>query len=199
MLSKFIWTLAGLLLTYIPGYAHELVEISKIDHCICIHLRNPVYPECSRAYLVRQVAKQLSRVQKELEKDCVTLVVLDAYRPFSYAHFFETPYSFRSSDESNPVINGHYRGTAVDVTIAYQDGQPLQMPPFFNTYDLQALALETDYPGFSCESYHNLQKLQKAMEKHRFVPSSTEWWHFDYKDWFQYPTLDVSFEELHKE
>jgi zinc D-Ala-D-Ala dipeptidase len=26
----------------------------------------------------------------------------------------------------------------------------------------------------------------------------TEWWHFDYKDWKQYPILNVRFEDLGK-
>lgn len=197
MLSRMFSILTALMLLFVQAQAHELVDIATVDPCICISLRNPQYPCCARAYLVKHVAKQLSRVQKELERDCITLVVFDAYRPFSYAKFFETPYSFIPIDECNPVVNGHYRGTAVDVTLAYQSGQSLEMPPFINIYDI--VQLDTDYNGFSCVANNNLQKLQKAMEKHRFVSSPTEWWHFDYKDWFQYPVLDISFEELSKE
>lgn len=175
-------------------FGHELVDINSIDKQICVQLRNINYPPESKGYLVRQVAKQLSRVQKDLEKDCIGLVVLDAYRPYSYAQFFEIPFAFDPIDECNPIINGHYRGTAVDVTLVYMDGQSLEMPPFYDIYELQEKG--TDYFGFSCQAYHNLQKLQKAMEKHRFIPSKTEWWHFDYKDWFQYEILDVSYLEL---
>lgn len=194
MPHKIFWNLIVLAFLCFPLGAHELVEINKIDPSIYVKIRNPAYPERTKGYLVRQVAKQLSRVQKELEKDCITLVVIDAYRPFSYAKFFERPFAFAPFDECNPVVNGHYRGTAVDVTIAYQDGQPLEMPLFLNMHELDDLA--ATYQDLSCQAYHNLQKLQKAMAKHRFVPSSTEWWHFDYRDWFQYPSLDIPFEEL---
>lgn len=172
--------------------SHELVDIREIDSCICVNIDNPLYPSCTKAYLVRQVAKQLSRVQKELERDCITLVVLEAYRPFSYASFFETPFAFVPIDECHPIVNGHYRGTAVDVTLAYQDGQTLEMPPFLNVYELQHLGMT--YNDFSCRAYHNLQKLQKAMAKHRFISSPTEWWHFDYREWSVYPVLDVPFD-----
>lgn len=194
MLARLIWLL--LLIAPYAAYAncHELVDVSKVDGCIGIQVRNPFYPPETRAYLVRQVAKQLSRVQQDLERDCITLVVLDAYRPLRYSQFFTTPYAFEPIDECNPIIDGHSRGTAVDVTLAYQTGQPLEMPPYWNIYELQERGC--NYHSFSCQAYHNLQKLQKAMEKHRFVCSPTEWWHFDYKDWFQYPILDVPFDEL---
>lgn len=191
----FIRCLFALLILFpcFPMRSHELVNIQTIDPCIGVCLKADHYLPLTKAYLVRHVAKQLSLVQKELEKDSINLVVFDAYRPFSFANLFEIPYSF-SPDECNPIVNGHYRGTAVDVTLIYQSGLPLEMPPFLNIYDLTELG--TDYFGFSCVAYHNMQKLQKAMQKHRFVPSETEWWHFDYKDWFQYPVLDIPFESL---
>jgi D-alanyl-D-alanine dipeptidase len=191
MSPRLLWLLWLMILNAMLLQGHELVDISKTNRNICVHLRDRGY---QKAYLVKQVARQLSRVQYDLDRDCISLVIFDAYRPFCYSEFFETPYAFNPVDECNPVINGHYRGTAVDVSLVYQDGQSLEMPPFLNIYELEALGC--DYHSFSCTAYHNLQKLQKAMEKHRFVPSSTEWWHFDYKDWFQYPVLDVPFQDL---
>ena len=38
--------------------------------------------------------------------------------------------------------------------------------------------------------------LRQAMEKQDFKVNPTEWWHFDYKDWKQYPILNVKFEDL---
>jgi hypothetical protein len=34
------------------------------------------------------------------------------------------------------------------------------------------------------------------MEKQDFQVNPKEWWHFDYKDWKQYPILNMKFEEL---
>jgi D-alanyl-D-alanine dipeptidase len=34
------------------------------------------------------------------------------------------------------------------------------------------------------------------MEKQGFAVNPTEWWHFDYQDWKQYPILNTKFEDL---
>jgi len=38
--------------------------------------------------------------------------------------------------------------------------------------------------------------LRDAMEAEGFRVYDWEWWHFDYKDWTQYPILDLRFEEI---
>ena len=38
--------------------------------------------------------------------------------------------------------------------------------------------------------------LRQAMEKQGFQVNPKEWWHFDYKDWKQYPVFNVKFEDL---
>ena len=38
--------------------------------------------------------------------------------------------------------------------------------------------------------------LAAAMEKEGFFEYVAEWWHFDYKDWLDYPILDVPFAAL---
>ena len=45
-----------------------------------------------------------------------------------------------------------------------------------------------EYPAFAA-----------AMEAEGFAVYEAEWWHFDYKDWAQYPILNVTFEELEKQ
>jgi D-alanyl-D-alanine dipeptidase len=34
------------------------------------------------------------------------------------------------------------------------------------------------------------------MESEGFTVYDHEWWHFDYKDWHEYPILNVPFEKL---
>jgi D-alanyl-D-alanine dipeptidase len=36
------------------------------------------------------------------------------------------------------------------------------------------------------------------MVKHGFEINPKEWWHFDYKDWGQYPIGNLTFEDLGK-
>ena len=40
------------------------------------------------------------------------------------------------------------------------------------------------------------ERLRQAMESQGFKFIPAEWWHFDYKDWNQYPILNVKFEDL---
>ena len=42
----------------------------------------------------------------------------------------------------------------------------------------------------------SLEGLRKAMEAQGFTVNAVEWWHFDYKDWAQYPIINAPFEEL---
>src|SRR6266542_5667917 len=38
--------------------------------------------------------------------------------------------------------------------------------------------------------------LRSAMEKERFTVEPNEWWHFNCRDWRQYPILDIPFEKI---
>jgi serine beta-lactamase-like protein LACTB len=49
--------------------------------------------------------------------------------------------------------------------------------------------------GTSLERWHR-DLLRAAMESEGFSVYDAEWWHFDYKDWKQYPILNTPFEKL---
>jgi D-alanyl-D-alanine dipeptidase len=34
------------------------------------------------------------------------------------------------------------------------------------------------------------------MERHDFTVEPNEWWHFNYKDWREYPILDIPFSAI---
>ena len=42
----------------------------------------------------------------------------------------------------------------------------------------------------------NRQRLKRAMEAEGFTVYEAEWWHFDYRDWREYPILNLTFEQL---
>jgi D-alanyl-D-alanine dipeptidase len=44
----------------------------------------------------------------------------------------------------------------------------------------------------------NVELLQQAMTCNGFQLFATEWWHFDYSGYQQYPIYDISFQELSK-
>jgi D-alanyl-D-alanine dipeptidase len=52
------------------------------------------------------------------------------------------------------------------------------------------------YPGGTSEARWHRKVLREAMQREGFTVYPVEWWHFDYKDWEQYPIGTVSFEEV---
>jgi D-alanyl-D-alanine dipeptidase len=42
------------------------------------------------------------------------------------------------------------------------------------------------------------EMLRAAMEAEGFNVYEPEWWHYDYKDWKQYPILNISFSKIGK-
>jgi kynurenine formamidase len=88
----------------------------------------------------------------------------------------------------------HNRGCAVDLTLYdLKTGRPVEMP---SVYDEQSPRAFPDYPGGTSLERHLREVLRRAMEDQGFTVYEFEWWHFDYKDWREYPILDVAFDAL---
>ena len=49
--------------------------------------------------------------------------------------------------------------------------------------------------GTALERWHRAL-LRHVMEDVGFTVLENEWWHFDYKDWQEYPILNNTFDEL---
>jgi serine beta-lactamase-like protein LACTB len=52
------------------------------------------------------------------------------------------------------------------------------------------------YPGGTSLQRWHRALLRNALEAEGFNVYEFEWWHFDYKDWKQYPILNLTFEQL---
>lgn len=53
-----------------------------------------------------------------------------------------------------------------------------------------------DYTGGPPEARAKRDLLRRVMESHGFTVEPNEWWHFNYKDWTQYPILDIAFDTI---
>jgi D-alanyl-D-alanine dipeptidase len=96
---------------------------------------------------------------------------------------------------ANPASGSkHNRGAAVDLTLyELATGKPVKM---VGGYDEMSPRSFPDYPGgTSLERWHR-EVLRAAMEAEGFTVNEFEWWHFDYRDWNEYPIIDVRFEHL---
>ena len=88
----------------------------------------------------------------------------------------------------------HNRGCAVDLSLYdLKTGVEVVMPSGYDEMTERAYA---DYAGGTEEERERRSLLRKAMTEQGFLVNPTEWWHFDYKDWQQYPIGNVPFEEV---
>ncbi len=194
---------AGYVKTIVANATHRLFSIDSLPVSnIKLEIRystannftgEPVYNRPA-AYARFEVAQALRLVADSLKSLGMGLLIYDAYRPYSATvRFWEL-----IGDEryvANPQKGSrHNRGCAVDVGL-YDliDGENLPMPTAYDDFTEQAHAEAECTTAPACR---NRRVLQLVMTWAGFRIFETEWWHFDYKGWEEFPVLDVSFEDL---
>lgn len=158
-------------------------------------LGEPLYSE-ARAFLQRPAAEALLRAAATLRAQGFGLLIHDAYRPWYVTKMFwdATPDNLHGFVADPQKGSKHNRGCAVDLSMYYlKSGESVIMP---SGYDEMTPRAFPDYKGGSEEERKLRQALRKAMESQGFTVDRSEWWHFDYRDWPQYPILNVVFEKL---
>jgi zinc D-Ala-D-Ala dipeptidase len=141
----------------------------------------------ARCLLRREAAAALALVQQDLAKDGLGLKVFDCYRPLSVQKVL---WSIVPDERyvANPQKGSrHNRGAAVDLTLVDARGRELPMPTAFDDFTDKA---HRDYMDLPAEVLRNRARLEAAMKRRGFQPFATEWWHFDFRGWEQYPLLD---------
>jgi D-alanyl-D-alanine dipeptidase len=168
-----------------------LAEVSRIDSSIVVDLRYatsnnftgaplPGYG-ANRAYLRREAAVALSRVQRDLRPQGLGIKIFDAYRPVraTLAMVDWTQRVNRPDLLTDGYIasrSRHNLGLAIDLTlIELATGRELEMGTPFDTFSAAAHTANA-----SGEAAANRQKLKSAMEREGFVNYDQEWWHFSF-------------------
>ncbi|MCU1243961.1 MAG: D-alanyl-D-alanine dipeptidase [Candidatus Acidoferrum typicum] len=184
--------------------APDLVDLAALDPTIHLDIRyatsndflgTPVYTQ-ARALLQRPAAEALVRALLRVKPFSYGLLIHDAYRPWYVTKIFwdATPPEGKIFVADPAQGSRHNRGCAVDLTLyELQTGKPIQMP---GTYDEMSPRSFPDYPGGTSLQRWHRDLLRWAMESEGFSVYEHEWWHFDYKDWREYPILNVPFEKL---
>ncbi len=182
----------------------ELVELVSLDPTIKLDIRyatsnnflsTPMYSQ-ARAFLQRPAAEALVRANHALKAEGYGLLVHDAYRPWYVTRMFwdATPDDKKIFVAKPWEGSRHNRGCAVDLTLYdLKTGEPVKMPSGYDEMTERAYA---DYTGGTTEERQRRAILRNAMEKEGFTVYPQEWWHFDYKDFKEYPILNVPFESL---
>jgi D-alanyl-D-alanine dipeptidase len=182
----------------------DLVELVKLDPTIKLDIRyatannflsTPVYTH-ARAFLQRPAAEALLRAHRELKADGYGLIIHDGYRPWYVTKIFwdATPDDKKIFVADPATGSRHNRGCAVDLSLYdLKTGKEVQMPSGYDEMTPRAYA---DYAGGTADERARRALLRHVMEQQGFTVLPEEWWHFDYKDWKQYPILNVKFEDL---
>jgi len=172
----------------IPGIVLDIRYATKNNFTGSVLYEKPL------AYARKPVAKALQRVQDSLAVHGRGLKILDAYRPYSVTvRFFEV------YPDTNFVANPRYgsrhnRGCAVDVSLVdISTGDEIPMPTEFDDFSERAHPEYMDLPE---EVIANRDFLFSVMRHFGFTYYETEWWHFDFGGWEEFPLMDLSFREL---
>jgi zinc D-Ala-D-Ala dipeptidase len=147
-----------------------------------------------KAFLRRPVADALKKVQDSLSHYDLGLMVYDAYRPYAATVKFYEVYPDPDFVADPQFGSRHNRGCAVDVTLIERaSGEEIPMPTDYDEFTERA---HPEYMNFPEEVIANRSFLFDLMAHYGFTHYPTEWWHFDYEGWEDYPLMNLSFEEL---
>ena len=182
----------------------DLVELTSLDPSIRLEIRYATtnnflgtrfYDE-AKAFMQRPAAEAVVRAHRSLASLGYGLLIHDAYRPWYVTKMFwdATPADKRWLVANPAQGSRHNRGEAVDLTLyELATGRPVVMP---STYDESTDRAYADYPGGTAAQRWRRAVLRRAMEAEGFTVNPTEWWHFDYKDWREYPIGNSTFDKL---
>jgi len=170
----------------IPGILVEL-KYATTDN----FMHKNVYGCLQKAYLQKEVVARLKKAQDYLSASHpgYHLLIYDATRPLSkqwdlWNALPQYSPKVRSNYVANPAEHSiHNYGSAVDLTVADEQGRPLDMGTHFDFFG------EMAYPSrekallasgkLKKEAYSNRLILRKAMIHGGFMPIEYEWWHFN--------------------
>jgi D-alanyl-D-alanine dipeptidase len=147
-----------------------------------------LYPT-SKVFIRKCVADSLKKANEYLLKNFgYRLKIFDGYRPLSVQKLM---WSVFPDDRyvANPKTGSrHNRGAAVDLTIIDTSGIELDMGTPYDDFTEKA---HSDFIQLPEKVLANRKLLSNVMQKFGFIPLSTEWWHFDFKDWKNFSILDT--------
>jgi len=187
-----------------PFRKPDLVELTKLDPTIRLDIRyatknnflgKAVYKQ-RRAFLQRPAAEALVRVNQTLRKQGYGLVVFDGYRPWAVTKVFwdVTPPDKKIFVADPAKGSRHNRGCAVDLSLFdLKTGELVKMP---SEYDEMTERAHINYECATAEAKRLRELLRAAMSAEGFAVYEPEWWHYDYKDWKEYPIMNIKFSEI---
>ncbi len=162
----------------------------------------------NKAYMHKDVKEALLQILPFLRENNLKMRICDAYRPpLAHQKLLEIiPRSKAKFFAETPELSNHCHGTAVDVCLTDISGNNLIYPTeidayekrfqeqvrdgYFEAFQHHLQKARHDYSEASKEAITNRQELKKIMEKVGFESVSHEWWHYNIKNWQNYPVIE---------
>jgi D-alanyl-D-alanine dipeptidase len=182
----------------------DLVEVVTLDSSIHLDIRyattnnflGSVFYASPHAFLQRPAAQAVVRAAHALRPLGYGLLIHDAYRPWYVTKTFwdATPPASHWLVADPASGSKHNRGAAVDITLYdLKTRAPVEMP---STYDEATPRAYADFPGGTSLQRWHRALLRDVLVREGFTPNPSEWWHFDFQGWQEYPILNLAFEDL---
>ena len=154
-------------------------------------MKKDVYGCLNHAYLQKPVIKMLKKAQRELSEKYpgYRFLIYDACRPLSIqwelwntlSHLSDEKRSLYVADPRKHSI--HNYGSAIDLTIADENGKALDMGAGFDQFDPIAYPKKEkemlEKGLLSKKAYENRLILRNTLMHAGITPIEYEWWHFN--------------------
>ena len=179
---------------------NDLVNIQELDSTILIDLKYSttdnfmnmdMYGDLETCYLRKNPAEMLLRANEYLKETNpeLNLLIYDGMRPRSIQRKLwnaldEVPETERTQYVADPEKGSiHNYGAAVDLTLAHENGSPLDMGTNYDYFgELAFPALEDSLLSIGVLTKAQIQNrkiLRSVMTRAGFSTISSEWWHFN--------------------
>jgi len=154
-------------------------------------MKKNVYGCLTTAYLQKQVIVKLKKANELLQQSNpgYHILIYDAARPLSIRWVLWNTLSDLAPIERKKYVADpkehsiHNYGSAIDLTLADEKGQALDMGTKYDFFgELAYPKLEKQFLNngqLSSKAYQNRLLLRKTMVKAGFMPIDFEWWHFN--------------------
>ena len=180
----------------------EMIDVSKTIDDIALDIRyatknnftkQVIYTE-PKAFARKPVAEALKQIQDSLAFHNLGLKIYDAYRPYAATLLFYEVYPDTNFVANPRYGSRHNRGCAIDLSlIDKRTGKEIPMPSEFDDFSEKA---HPDYANLPDTVIANRTFLFSVMSHFGFTHYPSEWWHFDYQGWENFPLMDLSFNDL---
>lgn len=169
---------------------------------------NPGSADGSEAWLRYEACVKLKSAQQEFLADGYSIIIYDAYRPFTCTKEFQAAYRAYLNTKSSAFKNqwfgslgeswflaqkasSHNYGVAVDMGLKrVSDGYVLPMPSAIHTLDIRSAFVSWGSVTNS-EAADNARYMKSVMEGSGFTYLKSEWWHFQDNSIVRNSVIDI--------